>query len=143
MLGPVSPVTAFHPANVAYRQKVLDVALENQNASKERKLQLLYAVIDDLRKQGYRFLEESNEGVWKEVELTRIAMKLKHYLRDRGRVRKPKGMKRKARELTATTAVTGNVANDADETTVSPAPRVIEPMETTIPATADVKQILL
>jgi hypothetical protein len=37
LLGPMSPVTAFHPANVAYRQKVLDVALEYQNASKERK----------------------------------------------------------------------------------------------------------
>ena len=68
--------------------------------------------------------------------MTRIVMKVKHYLRDKGRVRKPKGMKRKAGELTAET---GNVANDANETTVSPAPRVIEPTETTIPATADVE----
>ncbi len=67
LLGPMPPVTAFHPANVTYRQKVSDVALEYKNASKERKKQLPYAVIDDLRKQGYRFLEESNEGVWKEV----------------------------------------------------------------------------
>jgi hypothetical protein len=41
--------------------------------------------------------------------------------------------------LTATTAVTGSVANEANETTVSPAPRVFEPTETTIPTTADVK----
>ncbi len=121
---------------MTYRQKVSDVALEYQNASKERKKQLPYAVINDLRKQGYRFLEESNEGVWKEVELTRIVMKVKHYLRDKGRVKKPKGTKRKAGELTA---VTENLANNANETTVSPAPRVIEPAETTIPVTADVK----
>ncbi len=66
-------------------------------------------------------------------------MNVKHYLTDKGRVRKPKGMKRKAGELNATTAATGNVANNANETTVSPAPRVIKPTETTMPATADVK----
>ena len=57
-------------------KKVSDLSLEYQNASKERKKQLSYAVINDMRKQGYLFLEESNVGVWKEVELTRIVMKV-------------------------------------------------------------------
>ena len=59
-----------HPGNIAYHNKLMSVLpLFQKTAPPVEKHNIASKVVNDLQKEGYRLLVESDEGVWNEVKV--------------------------------------------------------------------------
>jgi hypothetical protein len=85
--------TKAHPANLTYRQRLANILDEFEVASKKEKVMIMTRFIAELRREGYRFVEQSSsQGFWSELELRRAIQKVRHSMRDiASRKRKKEG----------------------------------------------------
>jgi hypothetical protein len=72
-----------HPGNIAYHNKLMSVLpLFQRTAQPVEKHNIATKVVDDLQKEGYRFVVQSDEGVWNETKLEFTIRKVKLWLND-------------------------------------------------------------
>ena len=84
LFGKVSNYKRKHPGNIAYQNKVMSVAhLFQGKTLANEKLEIATSVVNDLQKEGYRFVLESEEGVWNEIELKIVLQKVHKGLKDK------------------------------------------------------------
>ena len=84
LFGKVSSNKRKHPGNIVYHDKVMSVFGEFQlTKPAEEKLEISRSVVDYLGKQVYRFVLETEEGVWNEIELSIVVQKVNKCLKDK------------------------------------------------------------
>lgn len=72
-----------HPGNIAYHNKLMSVLpLYQRTATPVEKHNIAIKVVDDLKKEDYRFVVESDEGVWNETKSEFTIRKVKLWLND-------------------------------------------------------------
>jgi len=72
-----------HPGNIAYHNKLMSVLpLYQRTATPVEKHNIAIKVVDNLKKEDYRFVVESDEGVWNETKSEFTIRKVKLWLND-------------------------------------------------------------
>lgn len=82
----------FHPGNIEYRKKVKEKSREYQVVDSEAKDVIATGVIEEVEKNGGRFLRPSSDGVsWEPCPTSVVRTKVKQALRDMVKERRPTG----------------------------------------------------